>query len=231
MQVNPNIRLFAHQSGPIRFVTATRLCLVRHGETAWNAERRIQGQLDVPLSSIGHAQARATANWLAQEDFAAIYSSDLSRALHTAEAVAHLLRLPIGQQVALRERHYGVLQTLTYAEFERRHPQAHARFLAREEAFALPGGGESLLQFAARVNQCIDAIVAAHTGRQVLVVTHGGVLDVLHRRASGKPLSLPRDFDSPNAGLNWLEIDRGRWSIVSWAERGHLAETLDELPG
>ena len=106
----------------------TRLCLVRHGETAWNAERRIQGQLDVPLSSTGHAQARATANWLAQEDFAAIYSSDLSRALHTAEAVAHLLRLPIGQQVALRERHYGVLQTLTYAEFEQRHPQAHARF-------------------------------------------------------------------------------------------------------
>ena len=231
MQVNPNIRLFAHQSGPIRFVTATRLCLVRHGETAWNAERRIQGQLDVPLSSTGHAQARATANWLAQEDFAAIYSSDLSRALHTAEAVAHLLRLPIGQQVALRERHYGVLQTLTYAEFERRHPQAHARFLAREEDFALPGGGESLLQFAARVNKCIDAIVAAHTGRQVLVVTHGGVLDVLRRRASGKPLSLPRDFDIPNAGLNWLEIDRGRWSIVSWAERGHLAETLDELPG
>ena len=191
----------------------------------------MQGQLDVPRAATGHARARATANWLAQEDFAAIYSSDLSRALHTEEAVAHLLRLPIGQQVALRERHYGVLQTLTYAEFEQRHPQAHARFLAREEAFALPGGGESLLQFAARVNQCIDAIVAAHTGRQVLVVTHGGVLDVLHRRASGKPLSLPRDFEIPNAGLNWLEIDRGRWSIVSWAERGHLAETLDELPG
>ena len=124
MQVNPNIRLFAHQSGPIRFVTATRLCLVRHGETAWNAERRIQGQLDVPLSSTGHAQARATANWLAQEDFAAIYSSDLSRALHTAEAVAHLLRLPIGQQVALRERHYGVLQGLTFDEAERQQPQA-----------------------------------------------------------------------------------------------------------
>ena len=212
-------------------MTATRLCLVRHGETAWNAERRIQGQLDVPLSAAGHAQARATANWLVREDFAAIYSSDLSRALHTAEAVAHLLKLPIGRQAALRERHYGVLQTLTYAEFERRHPQAHARFLAREEAFALPGGGESLFQFAARVNQCIDAIVAAHTGRQVLVVTHGGVLDVLHRRASGKPLSFPRDFDIPNAGLNWLEVDRDRWSILTWAERGHLAETLDELPG
>ena len=212
-------------------MSTTRLCFVRHGETAWNAERRIQGQLDVPLSSTGHAQARAAANWLAREDFAAIYSSDLSRALHTAEAAAHLLKLPVGRQAGLRERHYGVLQTLTYAEFEQRHPQAHARFLAREEAFALPGGGESLLQFAARVHRCIDAIVAAHAGSQVLIVTHGGVLDILHRRASGKPQSAPRDFDIPNAGLNWLEVDRGRWSILAWAERGHLAETLDELPG
>lgn len=209
----------------------TRLCLVRHGETAWNAERRIQGQLDVPLSSTGHAQARAAANWLAREDFAAIYSSDLSRALHTAEAAAHLLKLPVGRQAGLRERHYGVLQTLTYAEFEQRHPQAHARFLAREEAFALPGGGESLLQFADRVHRCIDAIVAAHAGSQVLIVTHGGVLDILHRRASGKPLSARRDFEIPNTALNWLEIEQGKWRLLSWADRSHLGEALDELPG
>jgi probable phosphoglycerate mutase len=145
-------------------VTATRLCLVRHGETAWNAERRIQGQLDVPLSAAGHAQARAAAHALAQESnpdsFCAIYSSDLARALHTAEAAAHLLGLPIRRLAGLRERHYGVLQTLTYAEFERRHPQAHARFLAREEAFALPG--RNLRGFADRVLDCVDGIVAAH---------------------------------------------------------------------
>lgn len=209
----------------------TRLCLVRHGETAWNAERRIQGQLDVPLSALGHAQARAAANWLAREDFSAIYSSDLARALHTAEAAAHLLKLPIRRQTALRERHYGVLQTLTYGEFERRHPSAYARFLAREETFALPGGGESLRQFADRVNRCVDEIVSAHPGGQVLVFTHGGVLDILHRRASGKPLSAPRDFEIPNTALNWLEIDHGIWSILSWADRNHLDEALDELPG
>lgn len=208
-----------------------RLCLVRHGETAWNAERRIQGQLDVPLSTTGHAQARAAANALAREDFSAIYSSDLARALHTAEASAHLLKLPIRKEVALRERHYGVLQTLTYAEFERRHPNAYARFLAREEAFALPDGGESLRQFADRVNRCLDEIVAAHPDGQVLVVTHGGVLDIVHRRASGQPLSAPRDFEIPNAALNWLEVDRGMWTLLSWAERSHLAEALDELPG
>jgi probable phosphoglycerate mutase len=191
-------------------MTATRLCLVRHGETAWNAERRIQGQLDVPLSAVGHAQARAAANWLAREDFAAIYSSDLSRALHTAEASAHLLKLPIRKEVALRERHYGVLQTLTYAEFERRHPNAYARFLAREEAFALPGGGESLRRFADRVQACLDDIVAAHPGRRVLVVTHGGVLDILHRRASAAGRSPRRATSrSPTRRFNWLEVERG----------------------
>lgn len=212
-------------------MTATRLCLVRHGETAWNAERRIQGQLDVPLASAGHAQARAVANGLAREPATAIYSSDLSRALHTAEAAAHLLGLPVARRVGLRERHYGVLQTLTYAEFAQRHPRDYARFMARDEAFALPGGGESLRQFADRVNRCIDEIVAAHPGGQVLVFTHGGVLDVLHRRASGKPLCAPRDFDIPNAALNWLEAGPERWSILSWAERSHLDEALDELPG
>lgn len=209
----------------------TRLCLVRHGETAWNAERRIQGQLDVPLSAVGHAQARATANWLAREDFSAIYSSDLSRALHTAEASAHLLKLPIRRSIGLRERHYGVFQTLTYAELQRRYPREYARFLARDAEFAFPDGGESLRRFADRINACVDAIVAAHPDGQVLIVTHGGVLDILHRRASGQPLSAPRDFEIPNAALNWLEVDQGKWTLLSWAERSHLAEALDELPG
>lgn len=212
-------------------MTTTRLCLVRHGETAWNAERRIQGQLDLPLSTVGHAQARAVANALAGEDIAAVCSSDLARALHTAEAAAHVLGLPIRRHVRLRERHYGALQTLTYAEFAQRHPAAYARFMAREEDFDLPGGGESLRRFADRVNQCIDEIVAAHAGGQVLVFTHGGVLDILHRRASGRPLAAPRDVGIPNAALNWLETDGDSWRILAWAERGHLVEALDELPG
>ncbi|MBK6632072.1 MAG: histidine phosphatase family protein [Betaproteobacteria bacterium] len=210
-------------------MNATRLCFIRHGETAWNAERRIQGQLDEPLSEVGHAQARAVANWLAKEPIAAIYASDLSRALHTAEAAAHLLKLPIRRCTDLRERHYGVFQRLTYEEVRERYPGEYARFLAREADFALPGGGESLRQFSARVIRGVDEIVAAHPGGLVLVFTHGGVLDILHRRASGKPLSAPRDFEIPNAGLNWFEVAAGEWSILSWAERVHLAEALDEL--
>lgn len=208
----------------------TRLCLVRHGETAWNAERRIQGQLDEPLSVLGHAQARATAKILVQEDFAAVYASDLSRAQQTAEAIARLRGCPVRLEAGLRERHYGVFQTRTYDEMRRDFPREYARFMAREIDFVLPGG-ESLRQFAQRVLHCVEAIVAAHAGGQVLIATHGGVLDILHRRVTGKPLDAPRDFEIPNAALNWLEIADGRWTLLSWAERSHLSASLDELPG
>jgi len=209
----------------------TRLCLIRHGETAWNTERRIQGQLDIPLAPTGRAQARAVARRLANTPFAAIYASDLARALSTAQAVAERLKLPVETAAALRERHYGALQGSTYAEFEQRYPQDYARFLTREETFALPGGGESLRAFADRVNRGVDAIVAAHPGQTALLVTHGGVLDILRRRACNRPLNTPRDFEIPNAGINWLEVDRGAWTLLAWAERGHLDRALDELPG
>lgn len=205
----------------------TRICFVRHGETAWNTERRIQGQLDVPLSAAGHGQARAAANALVQEEFAAIYSSDLSRARQTAAAAAHLLKMPVQLNPALRERDYGIFQTLTYEEARLSFPGEFARHARRDPDFAFPGG-ESLSRFAARVTCCVDELVERHRGRQFLVFTHGGVLDVLHRHASGKPLSAPRDFEIPNAALNWLEVSDCRWSILAWADRDHLTEALDE---
>lgn len=208
---------------------STRFCVVRHGETAWNVERRIQGQLDVPLSAVGHAQARAVANSLVQEDFAAIYASDLSRARQTAEATAHLRRQPLELRRELRERHYGLFQGLTYEEARLRHPAEFARHQRRDPDLAL-GEGESLRQLAGRIVACFEALAAAHRGGQVLAFTHGGVLDVLHRHAAGQPLSPPRDFDIPNCALNWLEVaEDGRWSILAWADREHLEGVLDEL--
>jgi len=210
-------------------LTTTRICVVRHGETAWNAEGRIQGELDVPLSAVGHAQARAVANALAGEDFAAIYSSDLGRARHTAEATAHLRRQPINLVAALRERHYGVFQGLTYEEAQRRHPEEFAGHRRRDPDLAL-GDGESLRQLEVRITTCFARLAARHAGGQILAFTHGGVLDVLHRRATGAPLTSPRDFEIPNAALNWIELaDDGRWSILVWADRDHLLGARDEL--
>lgn len=206
----------------------TRLCFVRHGETEWNAGRRIQGQIDIPLSALGHAQARATGNALRDEGFAAIYSSDLARARQTAEATAHLAHLPLRLLPGLRERHYGAFQGLTHEEAAQRHPADYARHHARDPRFA-PVGGESLLDLVARLYEAIDAVVRRHAGEAVALFTHGGVLDILHRQATGRPLTAPRDFAIPNCGINWIEVDNGCWTLLSWAERDHLTAARDEL--
>lgn len=208
------------------------ICLVRHGETAWNVERRLQGHLDVPLNDTGQAQAQATAANLATVHFAAVYSSDLQRARQTATAIARSRagEIEVEEQPRLRERHYGAFQGLTYAEAEAQFPEDYRRFKERETHFGFPGGGESLAEFAARVAEALTELANNHAGEQVLVVTHGGVLDIVHRLASGKPLEAPRDFTIPNAALNWIEYDGDTWHLVSWAERGHLAGTRDELP-
>lgn len=210
------------------FAAPTRLCFVRHGETEWNAGRRIQGQIDIPLSALGHAQARATGNTLSDEGFAALYSSDLERARQTAEATAHLAHLPLQLLPGLRERHYGVFQGLTHEEAAQRHPADYARHLARDPRFA-PAGGESLLDLAARLHETIDAIVRRHAGEAVALFTHGGVLDILHRQATGQPLIAPRDFAIPNCGINWILAANGCWTLLSWAERDHLTASRDEL--
>lgn len=206
----------------------TRLCVVRHGETDWNAGRRLQGQIDVPLSAVGHAQARATGNALMHEGFAAIYSSDLARARQTAEAAAHLAHLPVQFLPGLRERHYGVFQGLTHDEAAARYPQAYARHRARDPRFA-PDAGESLLDLVARLGSTFDAIMRRHAGAAVAIFTHGGVLDILYRQAAGQPLTSARDFAIPNCGINWIQVANGCWTLLSWAERDHLAGALDEL--
>src|SRR5574340_1285446 len=118
----------------------TRICLIRHGETAWNVERRVQGQPDTPLNATGVAQAHAAARVLAGVSFAAACSSDLCRARHTADIIGRSLGLAARPHTALRERHYGGFEALTYAEARSRHPEDYVRFERREAAFDLRGG-------------------------------------------------------------------------------------------
>lgn len=210
-------------------MAATTLVIVRHGETSWNAERRVQGQLDIPLNEIGMAQARAVGAALAGGRFAAIYSSDLSRARQTAVPAAQALGLEVALDERLRERHYGVFETLTYAECETRYPEDFARFLAREPDFDFRTG-ESLVAFAARALASLEDIALRHAGETVLVFTHGGVLDKLYRRASGIPVTTPREFRIPNAGINRVAVEDQAWRVIEWADCAHLKDALDDLP-
>lgn len=206
----------------------TRICLVRHGETAWNADRRIQGQIDAPLNEIGIAQAHATARWLSKAPFTAVYSSDLQRACRTAQIIAAHHALPVQLHGGLRERMYGKFQGLTYAEAEQRYPGAYRRFHDRD-----PGenfrSGESLRDFSRRVQAALRTVAEAQPGAATLVVAHGGVLDIAYRLATGLPLTAPRDFAISNAGVSWIAHADGRWQLQSW--NATPTDGLDELPG
>jgi len=211
-------------------VSATRLCLVRHGETAWNAEGRVQGQVDVPLNEVGRAQARAVAAALASERFDAIYSSDLLRVRQTAEPAAGRLGLPVAFDAALRERHYGMFERLTYVEVRDRYPAEFARFRDKDPEFDF-GSGEALKAFEQRALACVAALIDRHAGQSILVFTHGGVLEMVYRHATARGLSSPRDFEIPNAALNRVEVLPGAWRVTAWAEVAHLERALDDLPG
>jgi probable phosphoglycerate mutase len=206
----------------------TRLCIVRHGETAWNAEHRVQGQLDVPLNAVGHAQALAASKVLSREKFDVIYSSDLSRARQTAAPTAELLSMEVATDPALRERHYGIFERLTYAEVKEKFPEDYARFHAREPDYDFRTG-ESLKNFSARSIAVISKIADANKDRSVLVFTHGGVLDYVYRFITGLSLSAEREFGIPNAGLNRIEVTPAGWQIRAWADVAHLENALDDL--
>ncbi len=207
----------------------TRFCLVRHGETTWNAERRLQGQTDIPLNQVGRAQAKAAASRLATERFDALYSSDLSRALETAAPAAALLGLKTQPTETLRERFFGAFQSLTHEEAQARYPEDYARFRARDPDHCMPDDGESLRAFSARIEASLGDLAGKHRGQTLLVVTHGGVLDMARRLATGRSLQEKRDFPLRNAALNWIEHCHGRWGLLSWGETAHLERARDEV--
>jgi probable phosphoglycerate mutase len=202
--------------------------MVRHGETAWNAEGRVQGQLDIPLNDVGRAQARATAEALAGHDFTAIYCSDLMRVRQTAEPSAKRLALPVSYMAELRERHYGMFETLTYVEVREKFPEQYARFRDKDPDFDFEGG-ETLRGFNERSLKAVTGLIERHAGEQILVFTHGGVLEMVYRHARAVGLSSPRDFEIPNAGINWFEVTAEEWKVWTWAEIAHLEAALDDL--
>ncbi len=210
--------------------TTTRICLIRHGETEWNAERRIQGQIDIGLNEIGRHQAEAAGRWLKTAGIMALYSSDLQRARSTAEAIGQALGLVPTLIPEMRERHYGLFQGLTYVEAQARYPEGYGAFEGRDAEYSFETG-ESLKAMFDRVTGKLMELAARHAGQTIAVVLHGGVLDVINRFVRGNPLEMHRDFLIPNAGLNWIVAVDDAWHIETWGETEHLAPgALDELP-
>jgi probable phosphoglycerate mutase len=201
----------------------TQLVCIRHGETDWNRQHRFQGQIDVPLNATGHAQAQRLAARLAPEPPDLLFSSDLQRAWQTAAPLASAWGLAPQAVPGLREQSFGILEGLTVTDIQRQHPQLWRDWLQQRGDFALPGG-ESMLQFHARVLQAVRGLVQAHPGRRLVVVTHGGVLDMLWRSAGGLPLAGLRDCLIPNTGVNRLRWVDGALAVDSWGDDSHLQD-------
>ena len=206
----------------------TRILAIRHGETAWNKDTRIQGQLDIPLNETGHWQARRTAQALRHEPVAAVYASDLRRAAQTAEAIAMAQGLGVRHHTGLRERHFGECQGSTWAELETQRPEVIEQWRRRVPDFA-PPGGESLLALRERVATAFNELAAQHMGEQIAVVAHGGVLDILYRLATGLELQAPRTWVLANAAINRVLWTPDGLTLVGWADTTHLdADARDE---
>ena len=209
----------------------TRILAVRHGETAWNRDTRIQGHTDIELNAHGRWQATQLAQALREEPIHAFYASDLSRAFETAQAVAQVHARTVEKHLGLRERHFGSFEGRTWAELESDFPEEARAWRTRVPDFA-PIGGESLLQLQTRVVQTVSELAARHPGEQVLMVAHGGVLDIIYRAATRLDIQAPRSWQLTNTAINRLLWTPEGLSLVGWADTRHLDEapmgTLEE---
>ncbi|HPH13166.1 MAG TPA: histidine phosphatase family protein [Burkholderiaceae bacterium] len=201
----------------------TELILVRHGETDWNRELRFQGQSDVPLNAVGHEQARRVGVCLAGETVHHLVCSDLTRTRQTAMPAALQLGLDSLPDAALREQNFGVVDGLRIEDIKAQFPDALQQWVKFQADYSF-GGGESTRHFHPRVMKALWRLAAAYPAQTLLVVTHGGVLDMVYRTAQALPLNGPRQADIPNGGINRVRMSGAEVQILSWAETQHLAD-------
>lgn len=203
-----------------------RFILIRHGETVWNRQARMQGRQDSPLTERGREQASATGRRLKSEACALLLHSDLGRTCQTASLIARECGLRLQAEPQLRERALGIMEGLTKEQVRQRYPEQFRSYQSRRADYVIPDG-ESLQQVFDRTRDCLSRIAMGFDGATVAVVTHGGILDAAYRLATGMALELPRQFSLANAGLNRISSHRLRWRLDAWGEIDHLAELID----
>ena len=202
---------------------ATRVIAIRHGETDWNLEGRVQGHLDVPLNPLGLQQAERLAQALGRDGIDVVYSSDLMRARQTAEAVVRQGGQPFQLEPGLRERDFGSFQGLTFSQIEAQFPE-QARLWRERDPDYRPGGGESLNLFYARCLEASLRLARAHPGQTIALVAHGGVMDCLYRAATHQGLQAPRSWPLENASINRLLCTAEGFVLMAWGDTSHLQE-------
>ncbi|MBI3283453.1 MAG: histidine phosphatase family protein [Burkholderiales bacterium] len=211
----------------------TEILLIRHGETAWNIVRRLQGHTDIPLNAEGRRQAKALASALQNERLHAIIASDLQRAVQTAGEIARLQGLATRIDAGLRERCFGGFEGMLYSEIPHLYPQEYAAWKSHEPDAPFPPGereGETTRAFHQRVMTHILHYAQQFEGKKIAIVAHGGVLECAYRAARDLPLSAPREVTIYNASINRFACDDGKLQLLQWGDIAHLdADAVDEI--
>ncbi|MCS6922914.1 MAG: histidine phosphatase family protein [Fimbriimonadales bacterium] len=202
-----------------------RLYLVRHGQTPWNLVGRIQGHSDTPLDAVGRRQAWQVARWLAERvrQPIAVYSSDLQRAFHTAEAIAQALSAPLYAEPALRERHWGLWEGLTSEEVQQRFPEHHFTYLY-DPMMGTPPEAEPMSAFWERVRNFGHHLLEKHPSGEVVLVGHGGSLRILLCEALAGDIQTYRRIRLDNAAVSIVERNAERLYVSLLNYTDHLID-------
>jgi len=209
----------------------TRILLLRHGETTWNDGGRFQGHRDSPLTERGIAQVRGLARRLAGLELAALYSSDLGRAVRTAGFIADAAGLEVRQDARLRERCLGIFEGLSRSEMQDQFPAEAAKYYSGDPHYMVPEGESALGRFEIGL-ACLEEIAREHAGQMAAVVTHGGLVAGMFRHVQGIPWTVPRRFSVRNAAFNLLTHQEAKgWMIETWGDTSHYPEELEMALG
>ena len=201
-----------------------KVYIVRHGETEWNAQGRIQGHTDVPLSEQGRRQAQLVARRLRGVTFDAAFASDLSRTRETAETILEGTGVALNTTPQLREYHKGVFEGLTVHEYARQYPGQYQASLVNDLDFA-PTGGESIRETQTRMGTFVDEMMKRHLTDTVLVVGHGGSLRSLIVKLLALPLEANWKFVMGNCALSLIYTYPDNSVLHLYNDTGHLAGT------
>jgi 2,3-bisphosphoglycerate-dependent phosphoglycerate mutase len=209
----------------------TRVTMVRHGETEWNVAMRLQGKQDSNLTKNGLHQVKLVSDALSTYNFDILISSDLGRAMKTAEIINKKHNLEIISDSSLRERNFGIMEGLTREQIQDRYPEVFNGYMDRKDIYCIPEG-ESLVDFYERVTIGLRHLTKTYAGKNMLIVSHGGVLDCVMRMVFNYSLSAPRRFSIYNASVNSFTVIGDDWFLEQWGNIDHQkiqSISLDEL--
>ena len=198
----------------------TVLILIRHGETLWNTQLRMQGSLDSDLTPKGESQIKAVGEWMKEVPFDYLYSSDTARAHKTADAIRKFTGHNLNLDKRLREKNLGVFEGLTSEEARERYPETFQQFKNAGINYIIDQG-ESTQQLLERALDAIEEIRDRHLHKVAVVVTHGGVVRVLMKHVLGIPLDAPTQFLIGNTGIFRL-VWREKWMVAEMGAVPHL---------